>query len=70
MLYWEIHDNKLEDRVKLKMQVHDQGDCVAREDYAQEWSVRQTSLMEEAAKFIIPTGILKADTTITERWQK
>jgi DNA polymerase-1 len=70
LLYWYIHENNLEDRVYLSMQVHDQVDTCVRNDYTEEWKSILTQLMEEAAAFIIPTGILKADTTITERWSK
>lgn len=71
MIYWEIHDYAhLEDKVKLAMQVHDQVDTYAVNEFRDEWKIRLTELMEQAAAFIIPTGILKADTTITERWAK
>lgn len=69
-IYWHIHDNHLEDRVTMRMQVHDQIDCGVHDDYTEEWAPIQTRLMEEAAKVIIPTGILKAETTITKRWSK
>lgn len=65
-----IHSHHLSDRVYMAMQVHDQVDCICREDFAREWAPIQTQLMEEAAKVFIPTGLLKADTTITERWSK
>jgi DNA polymerase I-like protein with 3'-5' exonuclease and polymerase domains len=70
LIYWEIHENSLEELVRMAMQVHDQADNYCRNDYRDIWRKRQTELMEEAAQFIIPTGILKADTTITERWSK
>lgn len=72
MLYWEIFDGPelLVDKVRLVMQVHDQVDSNSKEDYAPVWAKRQTELMEEAAKFIIPSGLLKAETTITSRWEK
>ena len=70
LVYWYIHDNGLEDRVRMIMQVHDQLDTIARDDYAEEWKPIFTALMEYAAKVVIPTGILKAETTITERWSK
>jgi DNA polymerase-1 len=69
-IYDYIHNNKLEDRVYLVMQVHDQVDTICRADFAEEWKVKLTDLMQEAAKAIIPTGILKAETTITTRWSK
>jgi DNA polymerase I-like protein with 3'-5' exonuclease and polymerase domains len=69
-IYDYIHEHKLEDKVYLVMQVHDQMDTICRQEYAEEWSKKLTELMQEAAKVIIPTGILKAETTITERWSK
>ena len=70
LIYNYIHDNNLTDKVKMVMQVHDQVDTIAVADYAETWSKKLTELMEDAARFIIPTGILKSDTTITERWSK
>tara|TARA_R100000900_G_scaffold119793_3_gene94474 strand:- start:2160 stop:4058 length:1899 start_codon:yes stop_codon:yes gene_type:complete len=58
------------DTVKIVMTVHDQIDCVCREDVAEAWSVRMTELMEKAAKIIIPNGLLKADTNISKTWEK
>ena len=70
LIYWYIHDNGLEDRVRMIMQVHDQLDTIARDDFAEEWKPIFTALMEYAAAVVIPTGILKAETTITDRWSK
>ena len=58
------------DTVKIVMTVHDQIDCVCREDVAEAWAVRMTELMEKAAKVIIPNGLLKADTNISRTWEK
>jgi DNA polymerase-1 len=69
-VYNHIHTHKLSDRVHMKMQVHDQLDCVVRDDFKEEWAKIQTQLMEAAAKVFIPSGILKAETTITPRWSK
>lgn len=71
MMYWYIHDEaKCADKVKLRIQVHDQLDCTAIDSFTDEWKQVQTKLMEDAARFIIPSGLLKAETTITERWSK
>jgi len=69
-VYNHIHNNNLSDKVHMVMQVHDQLDCVVRDDFKDEWAPVQTKLLEDAAKVFIPTGILKAETTITLRWQK
>lgn len=58
------------DTVKIVMTVHDQIDCVCREDVAEAWAVKMTELMEKAAKVIIPNGLLKADTNISRTWEK
>lgn len=70
LVYEYIHKHQLSDKVHMIMQVHDQLDCVVTEEYAEQWSQLQTKLLEEAALTFIPTGILKADTTITSRWSK
>jgi DNA polymerase I-like protein with 3'-5' exonuclease and polymerase domains len=71
MIYWYIYDDaKIDDKVKLVMQVHDQDTTIARRDFAEEWKPKLTQLMEEAALFVIPNGLLKSETNITDRWSK
>lgn len=70
MVRWYIQDNNLWDRVKMLMQIHDSQDTVARDDYKEEWAEHLQRIMEEAALFIIPNGLVKADVGITERWSK
>ena len=66
---WEfIQTNNLP--VKLVCQVHDQIDTICHKDYAIQWQKELTMLMEKAAKVIIPTGYLKAETTISNEWSK
>lgn len=65
-----INQNNLRDKVKLVMQVHDQITTLAKKEFAEEWKVILTRLMEQAAKVVIPTGLLKAETNITTRWEK
>jgi DNA polymerase I-like protein with 3'-5' exonuclease and polymerase domains len=67
-VYNYIHDNDLSSKVHLKMEVHDSLDTAAKEEYAEEWSIIQSRLMEDAGRVLIPTGILKTDTTLTVRW--
>jgi DNA polymerase I-like protein with 3'-5' exonuclease and polymerase domains len=69
-IYNYIHDNNLSDKVKLVMQVHDQDTTQARVDYAEEWKPQLDLLMRESAKFIIPNGLLGAETTISPVWTK
>ena len=63
-----IRDNEIP--VKLVMTVHDQIDTICKADYANEWKIKMTELMEEAAQVIVTNGLLKADTHISETWQK
>lgn len=70
LIMWELDEKNLHDRVKLLMQVHDQIDTAAEASFAEEWKVRLTELMEEAALINVPTGLLKAETTITDMWSK
>ena len=65
-----INKHNLRDKVKLVMQVHDQATTLAKKEYAEEWKIILTGLMEQAAKVIIPSGLLKAETNITTRWEK
>ena len=58
------------DSVKIVMTVHDQIDTICKEEVADTWSIKMTELMEKAAKIIIPNGLLKADTNISQTWEK
>tara|TARA_B000000557_G_scaffold84023_1_gene67379 strand:+ start:39 stop:1892 length:1854 start_codon:yes stop_codon:yes gene_type:complete len=58
------------DSVKIVMTVHDQIDTICKEEVADAWSIKMTELMEKAAKIIIPNGLLKADTNISQTWEK
>lgn len=65
-----IREHKLRDRVRLVAQVHDQQTCNVVEDYAEEWIPIMDELMRKAAKVIIPSGLLKAETTVSPVWTK
>lgn len=67
-IYKEITENDLP--VKLVMTVHDQIDTICKAEYAEQWKVRMTELMEKAANVILTNGLLKAETSITEKWSK
>ena len=56
--------------VKLVLQVHDEIDSICHRDYAYAWSVKLKELMEEAAREVIVSGLLKAEVTTTDCWQK
>lgn len=70
LMYWEIHDNGLEDLVKLCLQVHDQIDTRTRDEYTQIWAPRMSELMREAALFVIPNGLLNCETGVSPVWTK
>ena len=59
-----------QDKVKLVMTVHDQIDTICIKECSKEWSSKMTELMEAAAKEILPSGLLKAETNITSCWEK
>jgi DNA polymerase I-like protein with 3'-5' exonuclease and polymerase domains len=65
-----IEDNDLDDKVKLLLSVHDQQVSEVREDYAAQWAITQTELMEKAAMYVIPSGALKAESDIMDHWTK
>jgi DNA polymerase-1 len=68
-IYKEIQES-WSDSVKIVMTVHDQIDTICKEEVANDWAVKMTELMEKAAKVIIPNGLLKADTNISQTWEK
>ena len=65
-----INNNNLRDRVKLVMQVHDQIDTICITKFAEEWKKVMTTIMEDAAKVIITSGLLTSETNISEKWEK
>lgn len=65
-----IVDNNLWDKIRLNAQVHDQLTTSTPKEYAEEWKPKFDFLMREAAKVIIPSGILTADTTVSPVWTK
>jgi len=52
------------------MTVHDQIDTICPVEFAEEWKVKLTELMELAASKVITNKLLKADTQITSCWSK
>jgi DNA polymerase-1 len=68
-IYREIQQSWSND-VKIVMTVHDQIDTICKEEIASEWARKMTMEMERAAKIIIPNGLLKADTNISQTWEK
>jgi DNA polymerase-1 len=58
------------DTVKIIMTVHDQIDTICHRDVAEAWKIRMTELMEKAGKVIIPNNLLKAETNISQTWEK
>lgn len=65
-----IYDNNISDKVKVVMQVHDQIDTICHKDYAEVWQKQMTILMEDAAKVVIPSGLLTSETNISDKWEK
>jgi len=68
-IYREIQES-WSNNVKIVMTVHDQIDTICKQEVAEAWAVKMTELMEKAAKVIIPNGLLKADTNISQTWEK
>lgn len=68
LIHKHIKENNLP--VKIIMTVHDQIDTVCPKEYAEEWKVLMTELMEKAANTVIKNGLLKAETSITNVWSK
>ena len=56
--------------VKLVMTVHDQIDTICKNDYIKDWSRLMKHLMEDAALEIVTNGLLKAEVTVSNCWEK
>ena len=67
MRVW-IKDSKAP--VKLVMTVHDQIDTICKDDYLDTWTVTMKKIMELAAKEIVTNGLLKAEVTVSNCWEK
>ena len=65
-----IKDNNLEDQVKLVMTVHDQIDTICEKKFAPSWGRLMKMTMEEAAKEIVTNGLLEAEVTVSNCWEK
>ena len=68
LIHKHVKENNLP--VKIIMTVHDQIDTICPREYAEEWKVVMTELMERAANTVIKNGLLKAETSITKVWSK
>jgi DNA polymerase I-like protein with 3'-5' exonuclease and polymerase domains len=70
LIRWYIRDNNLQEQIKPTLQIHDENVSIAKDDIADFWVIKKKELMEEAALFSIPTGLLKADTARSKAWTK
>lgn len=68
--YKYIRDHNLTEKVHILLNVHDQLTTEAQTDFAEEWKEIFDSLMVEAGKIIVTSGILKAETNISSVWTK
>lgn len=70
VIYEYIHTHNLQDEIHLLLNVHDQLTTACVPEKAEWWKDELDRLMCEAAKVVIPTGLLKADTNISDFWTK
>ena len=56
--------------VKLVMTVHDQIDTICDNEYIDQWTRDMKELMEIAAEEIVTNGLLKAEVTVSNCWEK
>ena len=64
------HINQFDLPVKLVMTVHDQIDTICRNDYISDWTYNMQRMMEEAALEIVTNGLLKAEVSVSNCWEK
>lgn len=70
LIRWYLYEHNIRHLVKQVMQVHDQDDTICHNDYTELWKVQLREIMEEAALFLIPNGLVKADVQVTPSWSK
>ncbi len=56
--------------VKIVLTVHDEIDTICKKDYAETWKLKLKSIMEETAKLTVPSGLLKVEVGVFDRWEK
>ena len=59
-----------EDEVRLVLTVHDEINCIVRNDVTEKWSNRIQQEMERAAKYVLKNDLLKAEPETTTCWSK
>jgi hypothetical protein len=52
------------------MTVHDQIDTICEDEYVEWWSKKMKELMEIAALQIVTNGLLEAEVTVSNCWEK
>ena len=62
--------NKNNYPVLIVLQVHDEINTLCSKEFAKQWSIIMKDLMEKSALTVIPEGLLKAEMTISEVWEK
>lgn len=70
LTYKFIRDNNLQDKIHILLNVHDQLTTACVAELAPWWKVEFDKLMVQAGKVIVTSGILKADTNISDVWTK
>ena len=65
-----IERHNLQDDVELTITIHDEIICEVVDEFAEDWFKIQKKIMEKAADKIIPGGWLKAEGSISKKWQK
>lgn len=65
-----IKANNLQDKVYMVMTVHDQIDFEVIEYFAEDWSIIQKRIMEEAGSEIIKSIPVLSEITISDKWTK
>jgi DNA polymerase I-like protein with 3'-5' exonuclease and polymerase domains len=56
--------------VKLVMTVHDQIDTICQNEYLPAWTHNMKTIMEVAANEIVTNGLLKAEVSVSNCWEK
>lgn len=65
-----IRENKLTDKVKIIMVVHDQADIEVKAEFAEEWAQIQKSIMEAVGNTMVKNISILSEITIGDAWSK
>ena len=70
LLKKNIEDNNLHDKLKFILPIHDEVQCLVREDFSKEGLGIVIDCMEKAGKVVLRNDLQRAEGEVTQVWMK